>query len=62
MSVGKRVNPAREEMHRLIATIGQQEGVTVATIAREIAEERRAFYLRALIWLAKLGIVRISRG
>jgi len=35
--------------------------VTVATLAHEWPEEKRGLYLRSLIWLAKLGLVRISR-
>ena len=57
-----KVNPPREEMHRIIETIGRHEEVTVATLARDWPEERRALYIRSLIWLAKLGLVRITRS
>jgi hypothetical protein len=57
-----RINPSREEMHRLIGTIGRGENATVATLARDFPPERRGLYLRSLIWLAKLGLVRITRG
>jgi alpha-maltose-1-phosphate synthase len=57
-----RVNPPLEEMHRLIETIGRNQGATVATLARDWPEERRAITIRSLIWLAKLGLVRITRA
>ncbi len=57
-----RVNPPREEMHRVIETIGRNAGATVATLARDWPEERRALTIRSLIWLAKLGLVRITRA
>jgi hypothetical protein len=57
-----RINPAREEMHRLIEAIGREENATVATLARDFPPERRGHYLRSMIWLAKLGLVRITRS
>jgi glycosyltransferase involved in cell wall biosynthesis len=56
-----RINPPREEVHRIIAALGRQESITVAELARGWPEEKRGAYLRSLIWLAKLGLVRIMR-
>lgn len=58
----EKVNPPRAEMHRIIETIGRHEDATVATLARDWPEERRALYVRSLLWLAKLGLVRITRA
>mgnify|MGYP001544266103 FL=1 len=57
-----RVNPPREEIQRVIETIGRNEGATVATLARDWPEEKRPIYIRSLVWLAKLGLVRITHG
>jgi glycosyltransferase involved in cell wall biosynthesis len=55
------INPPREVMHGIIETIGRQEGATVASLARDWPEEKRGLYVRSLIWMAKLGLVRITR-
>ena len=51
-----------EAMHRIIETIGRNEGATVATLAREWPEKNRVIYARSLLWLAKLALVRITRA
>ncbi|HVZ00524.1 MAG TPA: glycosyltransferase family 4 protein [Dongiaceae bacterium] len=61
VAFAERANPAREEMHRVIDAIGRQENATVATLAAGWPEERRALCIRSLLWLAKLGLVRIAR-
>jgi alpha-maltose-1-phosphate synthase len=61
VAFAEKVNPPRAEMHRIIETIGSQGEVTVGTLARDWPDERRLLYVRSLIWLAKLGLVRIAR-
>jgi glycosyltransferase involved in cell wall biosynthesis len=61
IAFAEKVNPPRAEMHRIIETIGGQGEVTVGTLARDWPDERRLLYVRSLIWLAKLGLVRIAR-
>jgi glycosyltransferase involved in cell wall biosynthesis len=62
VAFAEKVNPPRAEMHRIIETIGREGEVAVGTLARDWPEDRRAFYIRSLIWLAKLGLVRIKRA
>ena len=57
-----KVNPQREEMHRILETIGRHGEATIAALARAWPENRRGLYVRSLLWLAKLGLVRITRG
>jgi glycosyltransferase involved in cell wall biosynthesis len=60
VAFAEKINPPRAEMHRIMETVGRHGGVTVGTLASGWPEERRALYVRSLIWLAKLGLVRIT--
>ena len=61
VAFARTVNPPPEEMHKLLATLQQQGGATVADLAQRWPDANRTLMARSLLWLAKLGLVRVTR-
>ena len=55
-----RLNPDAADMHRLLDAIGRQENTTVKDLIAAWPEDRRPRIARSLLWLAKLGLVRVT--
>jgi glycosyltransferase involved in cell wall biosynthesis len=62
VAFAEKVNPPRAEIHRIIEAIGRKREATVASLAGDWPGDRRALYIRSLLWLAKLGLIRIDRA
>jgi len=61
ISFGKPVNPPDAEMHRLLETLTESRH-TVSAIAKKWPQGSQTVIARSLLWLAKMGLVRISKG
>jgi hypothetical protein len=61
VNFAKAVNPPVPELQRLLETL-KDRSPTVAQLAQEWSPETRGFRARSLLWLAKLGLVRIKKG
>jgi alpha-maltose-1-phosphate synthase len=61
IAFAKVVNPPAAEMHRLLESL-KDGGRTVAELAQTWPQEARTLRARSLLWLAKLGLVRIRKG
>jgi hypothetical protein len=61
ISFAKAVNPPTAEMHRLLETL-KGGSRSVAQLAQDGPPGTHAFRARSLLWLAKLGLVRIKKG
>jgi glycosyltransferase involved in cell wall biosynthesis len=61
ISFAKAVNPPTAEMHRLLETL-QGGSRSVAQLAQDGPPGTHAFRARSLLWLAKLGLVRIKKS
>ncbi len=61
VSFARAVNPPAAEMHRVMETL-KGGSRSVAQIAQDGPRETQSTRARSLLWLAKLGLVRIRRG
>jgi len=61
IAFAKAVNPPIPEMHRLLESMKDGER-TLAQLAQDWPPETRSWRARSLLWLAKLGLVRIKKG
>jgi hypothetical protein len=61
IAFAKAVNPPAAEMHRLLETL-KGGSRTVEELAQGWPPEARIPHLRSLLWLAKMGLVRIQKG
>jgi glycosyltransferase involved in cell wall biosynthesis len=61
LEFAKKVNPPAAELHRLLESLKKDGGRTVAQLTRGQSDEALPLHARALLWLAKLGLVRIVR-
>jgi glycosyltransferase involved in cell wall biosynthesis len=61
LSFAKPVNAPVAELHRLLGLL-QGGGRSVAELVREWPEPSRLVVARSLLWLAKMGLVRIRKG
>jgi len=62
IAFAKTVNPPEAEMHRLIESLGLQGECTVRALLQDRAPESRIFYARSLLWLAKMGLLKIEKA
>jgi glycosyltransferase involved in cell wall biosynthesis len=60
ISFAKAVNPPAAEMHRLLELL-RGGSRTVAQIAEEGPRETQGYRARSLLWLAKMGLVKIRK-
>ena len=60
VSIAKSVLPREQEIHKMISRLGNG-AKSAADLVAEFPAERRAPCFRAIVWLAKFGIVAISR-
>jgi len=60
IAFARAVNPPAAETHRLLETL-KDGGRTVTELARDWPAEGRTSRARSLLWLAKLGLVKIVR-
>jgi glycosyltransferase involved in cell wall biosynthesis len=61
IAFARAATPPAEEMHQLIDDLKRRGGRSVADLARNRPVETRVRFARSLLWLAKLGLVRITR-
>jgi starch synthase len=61
ISFAKAVNPPTAEMHRLLETL-KGGSRSVSQLAQDGPPGTQAFRARSLLWLAKLGLVRIRKA
>jgi glycosyltransferase involved in cell wall biosynthesis len=61
IAFAKAVNPPAAEMHRLLETL-KDGNRSVAQLAQEGSREGQALRARSLLWLAKLGLVKIRKS
>ncbi|WP_395019297.1 glycosyltransferase family 4 protein [Dongia sp.] len=61
ISFARAVNPPAAEMHRVMETL-KGGSRSVAEIAQDGPRESQSYRARSLLWLAKLGLVRIRKG
>ncbi|MDQ7247491.1 glycosyltransferase family 4 protein [Dongia sedimenti] len=61
IAFAKAVNPPAAEMHRTLERL-KDGGRTVAELAQEWPEDTRTVRSRSLLWLAKMGLVRIRKN
>jgi glycosyltransferase involved in cell wall biosynthesis len=61
LSLGRSVAAGADDMHRLIAELQAKGKATVADAVAGFPPERRQRMARSLLWLAKMGMVRLHR-
>jgi hypothetical protein len=61
ISFAKAVNPSTAEMHRLLEAL-KDGSRTVAQLAQDWPQGSQTLRARSLLWLAKMGLVRIRKG
>jgi starch synthase len=61
ITFGKAVNPPAAEMHRVLETL-KDGGRSVAQLAQDGPRGSQAFRARSLLWLAKMGLVKIRKA
>jgi len=61
LNLGRSAALKPEDMHRLIGELAKSERARVADLAASWPAERRIRMQRSLLWLAKMGMVRVHR-
>lgn len=61
ISFAKAVNPSTAEMHRLLEAL-KDGSRTLAQLAQDWPQGSQSLRARSLLWLAKMGLVRIRKG
>jgi hypothetical protein len=61
ISFAKAVNPPAADTHRVLETL-KDGSRTLAQLAQDWPQNTRALRARSLLWLAKMGLVRIRKG
>jgi hypothetical protein len=61
VAFARAINPSVEEIRRILDGLKRNGSRTAGEIARDWPEPRRSQISRSLLWLAKLGLVRIKR-